>query len=844
MNKFFLFVIMFLCVLPFSYAVTDYGVLEIRSCYDFEADGTDINSQYDLSETGSPTYAAGKLGNAVSGFAGATFLQTVEDSTYTDAFRPFSGMTSAYWSKNPSGGSMFSDRSSDTEGVFIVFADMGNLRTAYAYWNGGLQVPYFEGSLINDANWYRFVITNLVNGSSYMYRDGSLVATVVAEGAFNSRNTTFWVGYDPSAGASAAFEVDVLSLSNKIWTQDEITVDYNGGTGLNCSELIAYTDGSDTPYAILDVYDRFDNSTLPDGTVCGLGEVINTSVGGVCSFYNHTSGLNYSIEDINYFSVSGTATENATIDVYLYGAFPLLSAFDVSGAVIDFNVSAGAQSNESSSGSARLLLPPNETTVVTFSRGGWFDVLLNVSTGSQDVGSYNTSRMHDNEFLINASDSLSGAAVSSFSVNATNTSVLSSLLNTSSGSMLFELLQGYDYNFFIDSTEFAFSNVTLSANASNNSYEFSLLPENSIFLFFYDLTTLNPILLNVTVDFVKGNISFENTSDTGEMIASDLDAGTWSINADAVLYEPSKFFVTVTSRSVQDVDVFLLNSTLTGETVITIKEADTADNIPNAVVTLQTKVGGNWVTFDQKITDLFGASFFQLEQGESYQIIIEADGFSTKTGLFVRTKTNYIITLSSTNTQNFASYLNDFSYTVTPSILNLSNTIFSITTSSPDGRIEWFSVQVLLNGSTTLSNVTGSPSGGTASINKNLSSFGGQYVSAKYLVKSVSFDTPFEINRHWYIVDIDAGNYTFAEFMEYYEDDDHGFGLISRILLLTFAAVLLSMIAGLAFGVEAALLVSSAVYLAGGFFGWVPWSIVIVVVTVLLGGLFIKGGRL
>ncbi|MBR9702741.1 hypothetical protein GOV10_01775, partial [Candidatus Woesearchaeota archaeon] len=154
------------------------------------------------------------------------------------------------------------------------------------------------------------------------------------------------------------------------------------------------------------------------------------------------------------------------------------------------------------------------------------------------------------------------------------------------------------------------------------------------------------------------------------------------------------------------------------------------------------------------------------------------------------------------------------------------------------------SVSVLLNGSSFLSNVTGSPSGGTASINMSLSSFGGYYVSAKYLVKSVSFDTPFELNRYWYIVDIDAGNYTFVEFMEHYEDDDNGLGLISRIMLLTFAAVILSMIVGLAFGVEAALLVSSAVYLVGGFFGWIHWSIVIVVVTVLLGGLFIKGGRL
>ncbi|MBR9702823.1 hypothetical protein GOV10_02205, partial [Candidatus Woesearchaeota archaeon] len=426
------------------------------------------------------------------------------------------------------------------------------------------------------------------------------------------------------------------------------------------------------PYAHINLYDLYDNSSLTDGTVCYLGTDSNTSVGGTCSFFNHTTGLNYSVESTNYFQTTGTATENATTDVYLYGAFVLLSASDVLGdTVVGFNVSAGSQSNESLSGSTRLLLSPNVTTEVTFSRSGWFDALLNVSTGSRDVGSFNVSSFHNNEFLINASDALSGVPVSSFSVNASNGSNIF-LLNTSAGSVLFPLLQGYSWNFFIDAVGFAFSNVTLAANASENNYEFSLLPQNSIFLYFFDLTTLNPIFLNVTVDFSKGNLSFQNSSNSSEMIVSGLDPGTWTLEADAPLYESSQFFVTVTDRTVQDVDVFLLNSTLTGETTIVIKEADTANDIPDAVVTLQTKVAGNWVTFDQKITDLFGTTFFQLEQGEEYQIIIEADGFSTKTGVFVRTKSNYIITLSSENTQSFSSYLNDFSYVVAPSILNLS----------------------------------------------------------------------------------------------------------------------------------------------------------------------------
>lgn len=547
-----------------------------------------------------------------------------------------------------------------------------------------------------------------------------------------------------------------------------------------------------------------------------------------------------------YFNVTNTTvvTSDVTITTATYQALLNVTAYRlfVNTSINGFNGTNNLLSNTTSSGSLRLKALVGSNNVKIDVAGNY---TLNVScsvVGALSTLGCSAQGVYDNIFKINATDALTGTQTLVFNVTVSNQTLGGTLASqaTTNGSSFIPLIQGYFYNFFIDPASFASANVTVPANASTNFYQFTLLPSNSIFLFFFDQSTLAAIFQNVTVTFSNSSLSFVNSSNTSIMVASELTPGVWTIMAESSGYESSQYFVTVTDGGIQDLDVYLLNSSVSQDTTITIKDGDTADVIQNATVTIQIRVGSNWVTVDQKRSDLFGVTVFGLEQGEEYQVIVEANGYATKTGTFFRTTSSYIIVMSSANNQNFATYGDDFSYSLSPNLVGASLTNFSITTSSPTGAIEWFAVVVTYNLSSTSQNVTGSPSGGTASVNLNLTGRSGT-VYATYYVKSVSFTEPLVVTRSWYVVGVSPGNYTLSDFMTYYEDDANGLGKVSRGLLSTGGAVMLGALLGFIFGPAAAVVGSSLAFIVAAFYGWIHWTIVIVVVGGLLGGMLLTG---
>lgn len=575
----------------------------------------------------------------------------------------------------------------------------------------------------------------------------------------------------------------------------------------------------------------------------------NITASGFCVSYtgngtgtNCTAGSGASA----YFNVTNTTTITGTqtVTAKTFSAIIQVTGYRLftNSSVTGLNLTNGAAFNSSASATVSIAALTGSNNLKVDHAGNYS---INVTCTGVALSSASCAAVgiYDDIFKINATSALTGAGVSTFTVRVSNDSIGGNVVNasTSNGSAFIPVLQGYAYNFFMVASGYAYANVTRAANASTNAYQFSLLPENSIFLYFFDQTTLDPIFENVTVTFNNGSYSFSNSSNTSEMIASALTPGTWTITADAPSYEPSQYFVTVGAGSSQDLDVYLLNSTLTGETTITIKDADTADVIQNATVTVQIKVGSNWVTFEQQTSDLFGVTFFQLEQGTQYQLIVEAPGYDTKTGLFVRTTSSYIVTLSAQNTQEFTQYGDDFSYAIVPEAVANNLTTFSITTSSPGGALEWFAVVVTLNGSTTTQNVTGSPSGGTASVSLNLSAYNRYPVYATYYVKGVSFTDPLVISRSWVVYGFEEGNYTLSGFMSYYADDGNGFTVTSRGIIATIAAVILGFLLGSIFGTGAAILGAATVFIVAAFYGWIHWSIIAVVVGGLIAAFTLTG---
>lgn len=277
--------------------------------------------------------------------------------------------------------------------------------------------------------------------------------------------------------------------------------------------------------------------------------------------------------------------------------------------------------------------------------------------------------------------------------------------------------------------------------------------------------------------------------------------------------------------------------------MFTVKDAITTNTITGISVTMQQLISGSYVTIGQETSDAFGVVFFPLTQGESYQFITTGAGYVPKSGVFVRTQDAYTIILDQNNTQSFVNFDDYFSYRMQPDVISLGVNSFNLTVSSPNGTMSWFAVVLRLNGTNTTNNVTGSPSGGTAIVSANLTPYQGQTVTAYYYMRTAGIPSTLVLTRSWLIsIPNSTGNYTFSDFMTYYADDTHGLDFYSRGILLTLAAVILGAILGFVFGMGAAVIWASTVYIFGAMMGWIHPTIAIVVVGALLGS-FIIGRR-
>ena len=562
----------------------------------------------------------------------------------------------------------------------------------------------------------------------------------------------------------------------------------------------------------------------------GNGSVVNCTAGsGTGQFFDAT--------------LSATIVDGATVYGQTFQAWLNVTAQQLyTGATItSFNASSGIPSNTTTSG--QLLLRANaQPTTVTVNVTGNGSRSASCTPTNLSTLSCNVSGFSDSTYGVNVTDALSGALVTAYTLQLRNGSY-AGLANftTTNGTVNVPVLQGSTFDFLVDVAGYAVQNAMEAVTASTRNLTLNVLPENSILLYFYDADTLSPVLQNVTVLFVKGNTSTINSSTSGSVVARNLTSGTYSIQVTTASYATASYMVTVGNRSTQTITVYLINAS-TGTTTFTIRDQTTGDVVPGVQFTMQELVGANYVTIGQVVSDAFGTTSFGLDPGDNYQFILNASGYEPRVGQFVPTQSAYTITITPTASSPFQTYQEDFNFILAPSSVNASNTSFNITTASPDGRIQWFSVTVLLNGTNTTSNVTGSPNGGTAVVWRDLAPFRSGNVIVVYRVKSVTFADPYEVVRVFSLYQVTPGNYTATDFLEHYADDANGLSWVSRAVLLTVAAVFVALALGFMFGAPAAGLGALVVFGIGAWFGWIHWTFVILGVGALVFGLLARRG--
>ncbi|RKZ03352.1 hypothetical protein DRQ25_17855 [Candidatus Fermentibacteria bacterium] len=652
----------------------------------------------------------------------------------------------------------------------------------------------------------------------------------------------FGQSIDISGGNLGDGFVSQYLLYDRAITQDDVSALYNSGAGCDKNAILADTCAgvpAGLPYTHVLITDLYNNATLPDGTTCYLGEVSNTSVSGVCSFYNQTTGLNYSVGSTNYFTATGTAVENSTINTQLLGAFPNVTAYNVEAvAVTTFNLTTAFTSNTTGAGSARLLLPPNASTSVNVTALNYFLLVANITTGSQDLDDKNVSGLYQTTFTINATNKYTGTLLSNFTGYAYhNDTGYNYTFNTTGNTTSFNALLG-NYSVYVDVAGYSIgSDNTQSVLVDNTTKNltFSLYSENSIFINIYDEETSIKILDNVSV-IVSGNSSEETYYTTsGGLFVDNLTDGSYSIKFNSANYTQRTYIVSVADRSTQTLNAYL--SASTDNVVLSIVDYDTATSLEGASIQQQRIVNGSWVNVESKLSDITGRAQFSFTIGTKYRFVVSYTGYTTKYfELDPIIFTSYYIRLEQiqTITEDY-SRVDVTIYNTPQQFVNEQGNNFTLTFGSATGTLESYGYTLTFPG--------GSSAGAGVSANGETFAYTANITGASFgdrVNLTYWYDSIFNDNTTYtqlYLIDGAPQNGTAAKL----KTDSYGMGAVEKGLLAMFI-VLLVAFAFAVFGVPLIGVVAGLFLQA--YFTYIGYlNIWFVVPSILIGLLVIVGSK-
>ena len=645
---------------------------------------------------------------------------------------------------------------------------------------------------------------------------------------------------------------DQASVSNATWmmfNQPAVTV------GLTIDEMVVfngteYSTSSPPPPPgtfIVTAKDLYDGTSLDNLTVTIVNSTYtttNSTSSGSLSYTGVTNGFYnitvYSNQSGGYFNVTYSNYNVSTnLVAELYQAVLYVNASEVvtGDKISNFWASVTSQKNESNStGWAKLLLKAGDYNL-TVNASGYLDAVDNISLSALEEKTF-TAVLGTHRLTINASEYLSGTPISNFTLNLTGINVTyAGSKSTTSGSLSFDLVLG-NYSAVISSTGYAPKTANITVDEVLENYTFRVFVENSIYIRIFSEDT--GILLNgtnATVDFDSDVAVFTEETQNGTVYVEDVTPTTYTIDVSAVSYDSRTYFITMQSGTNVELDAYLQTSLTSQGRVFTIVDTSTSKVIEGVLVSVSKKVNLTYVTVAQAETDVSGSVLFELDKDTEYRVTLSKDGYETRVFDLTPIFSSYTIEITPEATIDFSTIYSVVDYVTFPTNKFLSPSEFvnfSIVITSLDGTvIEYFG----LNTSSYITNVSTSPSGGTAQITLNLSNFTGVW-GVTYFV-SVDGRLPVTIDRSFYFSNVTAGNQSLTKVIEEYEEN---IGItVKSIIAVAFTIIIMATFASLGIR-DRRLNVIGATWL--GFFmlwGWLPTVITIAVMTILLASFFIGG---
>ncbi|KKK52825.1 hypothetical protein LCGC14_3101030, partial [marine sediment metagenome] len=249
--------------------------------------------------------------------------------------------------------------------------------------------------------------------------------------------------------------------------------------------------------------------------------------------------------------------------------------------------------------------------------------------------------------------------------------------------------------------------------------------------------------------FFSGPSSVQTNTSSGMLSIGGLLLGEYLIQAEGTNYPKRGIFFTVTNASA-DVNLYLVNDIAGNDFIDYIIQDDGRNRLENVRMTFQKNINNSFVTVAQTETDFAGQSRIFQDQQNEYRIVVFLEGFATQTIDLLPLLTTYTITLATLPEQIFDTTYEGIRYTISPAarVLNASGLFrdISLTIFDSTSSLEFFGLQIINHSyecipANCITNITGSPAGGTATVKINLSEEGS--FDTQYFFKRNGFDLQF-----------------------------------------------------------------------------------------------------
>ena len=359
--------------------------------------------------------------------------------------------------------------------------------------------------------------------------------------------------------------------------------------------------------------------------------------------------------------------------------------------------------------------------ILTLNKTGWFEINHTVNAIQDQTVIVSSLTMYDSKFEVFVINSEDNSSIEDFNITIIsndNTSFTQTHNNVNT-SMNFNLTSG-SYNLTTSANGRGTDFITLNVTAGISNTTITLFPRNTINFTIIDLTNLS--ILNhqeVNIELIGLTRTYNINTTTGNVVITNINDDTYTVKSSSAGFDDTSIIVTTSDSSPQSVNIYM-DKGKTSKLFLTI-DGSTNSPVPDTILTFTRNINGTFVTTTQVVTDFTGAAIVLLNENITYTFTAINPSYNVFTGdVNPATSNTFTIDLTLTGGLAYLSLLNNTAYNtiVIRSISGTTvNTSFSLFATQTPGSILWFSTNTTYNGINYFINTSGSPGGGTQTLN-------------------------------------------------------------------------------------------------------------------------------